>query len=70
MSYLPDAPLLSLHDSISHVQGGSETPINCRGDQITLARLENMLEMLLPSLLMATMQTTATRDSSRPYSTS
>ena len=29
-----------------------------------------MVEMLVPSKVMAAMQTTATRDSSRPYSTS
>jgi len=29
-----------------------------------------MVEMMVPSVVMAAMQTTATRDSSRPYSTS
>ena len=34
-----------------------------------LVKALNMVEMPVPSVVMATMQTTATRDSSKPYST-
>jgi hypothetical protein len=52
-------------DGVNRVKGDKTPPTA----QIWPATLVNMSEMLVASALMATMQTTATRDSSRPYST-
>src|SRR5271157_4428856 len=52
-------------DGVVRVKGNKTPPTA----QILLARLLSRPEMLLPSKVTAAMQTTATRDSSRPYST-
>src|SRR5271166_3004956 len=52
-------------DGVDRVKGNKTPPTA----QILPATLVNMSEMLVVSVLMATMQTTATRDNSRPYST-
>src|SRR5271166_493497 len=52
-------------DGVDRVKGNKTPPTT----QILPARVLSMVEMSLPSKVTAAMQTTATRDSSRPYST-